>query len=31
MSAKNSAILPEIDQLKVTLLGTSPPVWCRLI
>jgi hypothetical protein len=31
MSAKNSAALPEIYQLKVTLLGTSPPIWRRLL
>jgi Plasmid pRiA4b ORF-3-like protein len=31
MSARNSAVLPEIYQLKVTLLGTSPPIWRRLL
>jgi hypothetical protein len=31
MSARNSVVLPEIYQLKVTLLGTSPPIWRRLL
>jgi len=30
MSAKNNPVPPEIYQLKVTLLGTSPPIWRRL-
>lgn len=31
MPAKRTAVLPEIYQLKVTLLGTSPPIWRRLL
>ena len=30
MLSKKSDIPPEIYQLKVTLLGTSPPIWRRL-
>ncbi len=31
MPAKKSAVLPEIYQLKITLLGTNPPIWRRLL
>jgi hypothetical protein len=31
MPAKKGAVPPEIYQLKVTLLGTSPPIWRRLL
>jgi hypothetical protein len=31
MPAKQGAVPPEVYQLKVTLLGTNPPIWRRLL
>jgi hypothetical protein len=31
MPTRKSALTPQIYQLKVTLLGTSPPIWRRLL
>jgi hypothetical protein len=31
MPTKHGAIPQEIYQIKVTLLGTSPPIWRRLL
>jgi len=31
MSTNNMPVAPEIVQIKVTLLGTTPPIWRRLL
>ena len=31
MPMKKGAVPPEVFQLKVTLLGTLPPIWRRLL
>lgn len=31
MPTKKGTVPPEIYQLKVTLLGTMPPIWRRLL